>query len=561
MNTLKRISLVLIMVLFIPLLSCLDLGELNKDPNNPENVSSNYILTYLLVDIGKTFTDMGFYDSREITGLLQYMQCGTNESAWEVNLYDWSKGSWSSYYNYLRNINIIYVNAQTDGNKFFEAVALTLRSQIFGLIADLFGDAPYTESLKAAEELYFPKYDPQKDIYKGVLEDLKKADEIFSSPDISKYGISASADVLYGGNATKWLKLVNSLRLRYSMRVYDKKSEMSALGIDIVSEFNDAAPKAFTGNSDDAIIAYIGTNADNAAPGGPLTYKKPGYNQKPAATIVNKLKSLNDPRLYRWVNPVLIKWDRNITVSTDKKITNMFGDSWTVTYRPTTRTDVDTSLYVGMPVGMEIINLVTYNYGENTTVYESEKNPFVSYIHDRYRTDKETYRRIEIMMYPEVEFLLAEAALKGGFSVSGTAEDHYKKGIQASLSRWGITDGKNGFSFNNYYNNSDVSYSAAINKLERIMEQKWIAGWLTIEPWFDWRRTGYPALKAGPAAMYSAGIPLRFAYPNPNQDEKYLVNYNAAIERLEPTVYVPAGQSKDHVMSKIWVIQGTGKPF
>ena len=61
--------------------------------------------------------------------------------------------------------------------------------------------------------------------------------------------------------------------------------------------------------------------------------------------------------------------------------------------------------------------------------------------------------------------------------------------------------------------------------------------------------------------MYSAGIPLRFAYPNPNQDEKYLVNYNAAIERLEPTVYVPAGQSKDHVMSKIWVIQGTGKPF
>ena len=561
MNTLKKISLVLILVLFIPMLSCLDLEEMNVDPNNPENVSSNFILTYLLVDIGKTFTNLGFYDSREITGLLQYMQCGTNESAWEVNLYDWSKGSWSGYYSYLRNINIIYKNAQADGNKFFEAIALTLRAQIFGLITDLFGDAPYSESLQASEELYFPKYDEQKYIYQGVLQDLKKADELLSSSDISKFTISASADVVYGGNSAKWLKLVNSLRLRYCMRVYDKKTDMSDLGIDIVSEFNNAAPKAFTGNSDDAIISYLGTNADNAAPGGPLSYKKPAFNQKPCATIVNKLKSLNDPRLYRWVNPVQIKWDYNVTVPTEKKITNMFGDNYTVTYRPTTRTDVDTALYAGMPAGLEIINLATYNYGENTTVYESEKDPFVSVIHDRYRADKDTYRRIEIMMYPEVEFLLAEAILKGGFSVSGTAEEHYKKAIQASFSRWGITDGKNGFNFNNYYSNSAVSYASATNKLERIMEQKWIAGWLTIEPWFDWRRTGYPLLKAGPAAMFGAGIPLRYAYPTPNQDEKYLVNYNAAVDRLEATIYVPSGQSKDHILSKMWVIQGTGKPF
>lgn len=560
MKKIRITATTLILALFMPLFSCLDLDELNVDPNHPEKVSSNYILTYLLVDIGKNYTGLGYYNSN-IAGLLQYVQRGTNEGAWEVNNYDWKVGSWSGYYSYLRNIDIIYRNSKADGNKLFEAIALILRAHQYGMITDLFGDAPYSESLQASAELFFPKYDDQKEIYKGILADLKAASELLSSSDISAFKINASADVLYGGNADKWRKFANALRMRYCMRVFDKRSDMSAIGVDVVSEFNNAAAYTFTSNADDAIIAYIGTNKDNSAPGGPLESSKPPLLFKPGATIVNKLKDLNDPRLYRWMNPVLIKWDYQVTQSTVKNITTMFGDKYTVTYRPTTRTDVDTSLYVGMPTGIPIINLVTYNYGENTTVYESEKSPFVSYLHDRYRTDKETYRRMEIMVYPEVAFLLAEAAQKGGFNIQGTAEENYRKAITASLERWGIRDGVNGFSFNTYYNSSKVNYAQATDKLERIMEQKWIALWMNIEPWFDWRRTGFPKLEAGPSAMFGAGLPLRYAYPNPNQDPKYMVNYNAAVDKLQPTVYVPAGQSKDHILSKMWVIQGTGKPF
>ncbi len=39
------------------------------------------------------------------------------------------------------------------------------------------------------------------------------------------------------------------------------------------------------------------------------------------------------------------------------------------------------------------------------------------------------------------------------------------------------------------------------NTLKQIIEQKWIASWTAAtEAWFDFRRTGLPALKAGPAA-------------------------------------------------------------
>ncbi|MCX6225308.1 MAG: SusD/RagB family nutrient-binding outer membrane lipoprotein, partial [Bacteroidia bacterium] len=170
------------------------------------------------------------------------------------------------------------------------------------------------------------------------------------------------------------------------------------------------------------------------------------------------------------------------------------------------------------------------------------------------------YIKMDLMMYSEVEFLLAEAAQRGGFSASDP-EGHYKNGIVASLKRWGITDGVNGFSFDTYYNNPKVSYSSAGNTLERIIEQKWISLWLNVESWFSWRATGYPVFIVGPVTQYGAALPLRFMYPVPSQDPKYLVNYNEAVSKLEATSYVPAGQSKDHTYSRMWLLQGTGKPY
>ena len=93
------------------------------------------------------------------------------------------------------------------------------------------------------------------------------------------------------------------------------------------------------------------------------------------------------------------------------------------------------------------------------------------------------------------------------------------------------------------------------------MEQKWLSSWFGIESWFDWRRTGFPALKAGDVAQFGKALPIRYMYPSPNQDPSYLTNYNSAVERLGSTNYIPSGQSKDHPYAKMWLIQGTSKPW
>lgn len=559
MKTMKKTKIIIALTLLFQMTSCYDLTELNVSPNSPVDVSSNYILTYVLTNTAKTYKSLGDHKTG-VAGAMQYNQMGTNDGMPEVNQYLWTNGSWSGFYALLRNVEIINKKSITEKNKFFEAISLTLRAFLFGTLTDLFGDVPYSESLKAGEEIYFSKYDDQKDIYKGVLTDLKNAEAIFADPTISGYKISSAADVMYAGDPVKWRKFVNSLRLRYAMRLINKKAEMSALGVDVVAEFNSASVQAFTSNGDNAVVNYLGTTADNSAKGGLLNTSNPEYQTKPCKTMVDKLKSYNDPRLHRWVIPVQTKWDLNATVSSDVTVKNWFGETFLVKIMPTTNASLDTSYYVGMPANIALFDAQIYNKGAGPAFSQPERSPYISYLHSRFRANSDPYIKMDLMMYSEVEFLLAEAAQRGGYTASDP-ETHFKNGIAASLNRWGITDGANGFSFNTYYSNPKVSYSAASNKLERILDQKWISSWLTVEPWFDYRRTGYPVLAVGPVTQYGQALPLRFMYPVASQDPKYLVNYTSAVAKLEVTSFVPTGQSKDHNYSRIWVVQGTGKPY
>lgn len=557
MKSIKLTYISLLTMAGLCLTSCDDLTELNKNPNSPVEVSSNFIVTYVQTVTGKAVFSLG-RDGSKIGAAMQYMQAGTNEGAAVINQYAWTQERWDGYYDILRNNQIVYENGVRDNNRFFQAVALVMKSYVFGLLTDLYGDVPYSEALNATSGTFFPKYDGQGEIYKGILTDLKEADALLSALE-AKDAISASADVIYKGDGAKWRKFANSLRLRYAMRLSEKKSEMSGLGIDIEAEFKAAAAQAFTSNGDNASIAFLGTTGDNSAPGGPLNSSNPNYLLKPGKPFVDKLFELNDPRLHRFIQPVQRKWDSKVTQETTVTVTNIFGESYDVVYVPAVSSSADTSLYVGLPIGLPITQGIAYNKGNDNTAYHNERNPYISFLHQRYRQNTDPYVTMNLITYSEVEFILAEAALKGNFGVSD-AEDHYRKGIRAAMEKAGVFEAA-AFSFDNYYAQPSVSYAQAGDKLERIMEQKWLSSWFGIESWFDWRRTGYPALEAGEVAQYGDALPIRYIYPDPNLDPSYLVNYDAAVERLGTTSHIPSGQSKDHHYAKMWLLQGTSKPW
>jgi hypothetical protein len=117
-----------------------------------------------------------------------------------------------------------------------------------------------------------------------------------------------------------------------------------------------------------------------------------------------------------------------------------------------------------------------------------------------------------LMEYSEIAFLLAEARERG-FTVPGTAEDHYKNAIKASILYWG---GKEADA-DAYLLQPSVAYATAgADYREKIGTQKWISlfnrGW---ESWVEWRRLDYPLLSppSGEGITSALKIPVRMIYP------------------------------------------------
>src|SRR5687768_9221102 len=161
----------------------------------------------------------------------------TEKTGWSGghNDYDWnsSSRSWSGLYGILRNVDEFHKKAVEDGYEFHQGVALVMKAYTFGLITDLWGDAPYSQALKAEEgpQFFKPVFDPQRDIYLGILADLETANTLLSKTAGEYENIDASQDVLYEGDVSKWRKFANSLALRYYMRLSLKEPGVAQEGI------------------------------------------------------------------------------------------------------------------------------------------------------------------------------------------------------------------------------------------------------------------------------------------------------------------------------------------
>lgn len=118
---------------------------------------------------------------------------------------------------------------------------------------------------------------------------------------------------------------------------------------------------------------------------------------------------------------------------------------------------------------------------------------------------------VYFMTYPEVKFMEAECALDAGDKIR--AANAHNDAVKASLDMFGVTDAD--------YITANASETDATITLEKIMTQKYIALYTSVEPFNDWRRTGLPAL---PAAQGQSQVARRWPIA---QDERVFNNANA----------------------------------
>ena len=162
----------------------------------------------------------------------------------------------------LETMQLVYDRAVELDYEFHQGVALVMKSLVFGLITDLWGDAPYSTALKGelgGGENIKPAYDSQEDIYTGIMADLETANTLLSKDKDAYSSIVDNVDVYYNGDPAKWRKLANSLMLRYYMRISAKKADVAKAGIEKIVA-NPSQYPIITSESDDAAMAFPGTS-------------------------------------------------------------------------------------------------------------------------------------------------------------------------------------------------------------------------------------------------------------------------------------------------------------
>jgi hypothetical protein len=373
-----------------------------------------------------------------------------------------------------------------------------------------------------------------------------------------------AVDVYYNGDPSKWRKLANSLALRYYMRLSAKLPDVAKAGIEKIMA-NPTLYPIISNASDDALMGFAGVSAGDSWPSN-VNYNADSVNYrvlKMCSSFVNTLRPLNDPRLAVWANKVQIflHVDASFPAGTDKIVdTTVNGEPRRVRYLSTdvlaskglTTADIDQDVnFVGIPPA--IVGGAVYNLSSDAS--QASHNPHVSWLNSMYMNASGPMLKARIMTAAEVNFILAEAAWNGW--AAGDAQTNYNNAIKASLTSWGLSG-----AYASYIAQPSVAYDGT---QKQIITQKWISSWTAAhEAWFDYRRTGYPALSSGPNAKAPV-LPVRLYYMLTERNLNG-INNTTAENNLESTTYSGYGADatnnfKNSAWSKPWIIQGTGKPW
>lgn len=536
------------------------LDEININPFGiePSEANPNLLMPTVLSSSAQSYVNMGYND---MAGAVQH----TQKNGWYSghNFYDWGSRSWAGWYDILRTNELMIRRGEDLGNNFFQGMGLTMKSFVFGNITDLWGDAPYTDALKGdqgAEEFQYPKFDSQEVIYDGIISDLQQAVQFLGSASPS--GVNAGNDLYYNGNVDNWRRFANSLLLRYYMRLSEKKPDVARAGVEAIyssgtyiqDPSQDATLDYTGGASDEWLSRHVRLNPD-------------GFQRYQACqTFIDQLTDTMDPRLTIWFDSVRVQWVADETLTTAAEdfiradgeplgvLTYAYDDfvelypdvKFTRRFNPN-MADYNSNLYVGLPPAIT----VPESYNGNPSPGQGTQNQHVSQLASIYSTAGASgdILKARIISAAEVSFIFAEAALKG-WNV-GDAEMHYNKAIEQSLETW-----RRGGTYTDFISQPEIAFN---NSLEQILTQKWVASWTAAaESFADYRRTGFPALEAGPLSPQPQ-VALRFQYGSDEYNNNSN-NINSALERLEITPF-SGNFGADSQWSKSWLYQGTNVPF
>lgn len=472
----RNTALIFVLVTLLSQSCTKDFEAMNTNPNAATGVPASNVLGQALLSSSRILFGerLDVYYAGSYAGFTAAIGAGDYEYRVGIN-----NSQWDAMFSSMTYAVETMMLAEEEGNDNLYAAALTLKSYMAHKATDMWGRIPYSEAFSLeAEGTIYPKYDTEEEVYNQLLGELKTAADMFN-PNGESLG---EGDFLFNGDASKWQKFCNSLRLRVAIRMSSVDEATATSTISNVLG-NPSQYPIMTDNEDNAYLWWPGVAPDiepwYARMGADDGNKTDGYRTN--YTLVTSLIDNNDPRL---------------PVYADE---NRYGN------------------YRGYKFGPEQLN-DTLNNGNN-----------VSHIGDRFGNTAAGFS--PFMNAAEVHFIMAEVYERN--LVSGNAQEAYAMGVTTSLQENEIDDP----AIATFLTEPEVAWGGGTSSnLEKIYLQKWISLFKqSVEGWAEARRTDVP-LMLGVSRDYAATHnrpPFRMAYP----DSEKSLNTNFPFDVVEEDIF------------------------
>ena len=217
----------LLFILFIStlLVGCTEWLDVNKDPNNPQDVPIALLLP--TVELNATYALCPGTGLGEDLGVYTH-QLSTREAA-NVYAADGSeyylRNAWAYMYtSTLQNLDNIIVKAGTLDAPYYAGIAKVIKAYMYSQFVDVYGEVPFSEANKKAEGIIYPKFDNGADIYPQLITILD--DAIVNLKTKATPIVPTTDDLIFGGNVTKWIKTANTIKLKLYTQIRLKDSSV-----------------------------------------------------------------------------------------------------------------------------------------------------------------------------------------------------------------------------------------------------------------------------------------------------------------------------------------------
>lgn len=427
-QTIKNIIGITMIFSIMFMVSCeKDFDEINKDPNAITDVPAEYLLPGSIMNLSNAehaFMEGLVYASDWV----QHTSCGL----WiDPGRYFFEKSRsfmWDNLYSGpLMDLKVMKTKAREEKNQSLEAVAIILQAYGYSLLVDVYGAVPFSQALSAEQGINKPVYDDGETIYKSLIDSLGKANELLKSNELI---VSEEYDVLCDGDALKWRKFCNSLKLRLLVRASKK---IPAYSKDQLTNFyNNPDYPLLQSNLDNMAFDYPATSPQTNYPlHDALSESSSDGGYRISNRLVEIMTALNDPRLAEYAMP------------------NKDGE------------------IQGLANGSSVGSAELDDYSKLSPQYGMKDRAGI------------------FITYSEVQFLLAEAA-ESDLIVADEAL-LYEKAIEANFDDLGLSSSD----FQTFIQQSNVAYTDYERLITQKWISLFGRG---LEAWIEYKRTGIPDL-------------------------------------------------------------------